>query len=274
MSAKRWALSVFFVWHVIATSLGSLALSDPLPPVGASEQPDPNLIAATLQPALDSVAAIVTPLPEALARAAGPLRRPAAIYRDIIGTSQNWKMFSIPPQVHQYLRVRYYVGPRDDAGQTAGGTPWTATELVLPAHREDRVRLFQAYRDSFRDKAMTVALQRFHRNRDDRLIKPDTASAELPDDLAPIGRYFARRFERQALRPNERIVRMEIWYGVAPMAPPGTTPDRARADARQSALREYYAGPIPNHFGRPVYPVYHAGEEESDITWVLEYFEP
>lgn len=284
MSPKRWALSLFFVWHLVATGVGSLATSDPLPPVdaaqdaaapaGASTPALHELISETLRPVLDSVAAKVAPLPEAVARAAGPIRRPAAIYRDVIGNSQNWKMFSSAPKMHQYLRVRYYVGPRNGDVETSDRRVWTATELVLPAHREDQVRLVQAYRDSYRDKAMTVALGRFHRRRTTDLIKQDTTSAELPDDIAPIGRYFARRFDRRALGPDERIVRVEIWYGIATMPLPGGTLDRAIVDRRLSVLRDYYEAPIENHFGHRVPPVYHGLESEADITWVLEYFEP
>jgi hypothetical protein len=281
MSVKRWALSVFFVWHLVVTGLGSLAVSDPLPPIeaappvatpaGESSPPVHDLIVATLRPVLDTVAATVMPFPGAVARAAAPLSRPAAFYREITGNSQNWKMFSSAPKTHQYLRVRYYVGPRDVGGNHGA---WTATELVLPAHREDQMRLVRAYRDSYRDKAMTVALGRFHRRRDEDLVKPDTTSAELPDDIAPIGRYFARRFERRALGPDERIVRTEIWYGIAPMALPGGTLDPAIVDARMATLRRYYEAPVENRFRRPVHPAYHALEEEAGITWILEYFEP
>jgi hypothetical protein len=195
-------------------------------------------------------------------------------YLAATGLGQNWKMFSSPPLVHQYMRVRYYVGPRGASGGGAAGAVWQATELIQPAHREDRIRLLQSYRDSFRDKAMAIALSRFRRNRDADLIRPDTTSAELPNDLAPIARYFARGFERRNLRPDERVVRAEIWYGEAPMPPPGSDFDSARTEARWAVLRTYYQGPVENHFGRPVYPVYHNVENEADIAWVLEYFEP
>jgi len=275
MSAKRWALSVFFVWHVVSTVLGSLDPSNVvLQPVGPPRHPENDPLAATLTPALDRAAAVAAAFPETLTRVARPLRGMFGAYLEITGLSQNWKMFSAPPEVHQYLRVRYYVGPRGDVLQTVANPAWTATELVLPAHREDEVRLFRGYRDSFRDKAMTTALQRFQRNRDANLLRPDTSSTELPSDLAPIGRYFARRFERDVLQPDERVLRTEIWYGVAPMPPPGATLDRPVTEARLSVLRGYYEGPVQDHFGRPVYPGYHSTEGEADIFWVLEYFEP
>ena len=274
MSAKRWALSVFFVWHVIATGLGSLEPSGFELTVGPPRHPENDPIAATLTPALDSLAAVVAPALDGFIRAARPLGQLAAAYLDIIAVGQHWKMFSIPPNTNEYVRVRYYVGPRAATGQTSLGPVWTATELVMPAHHEDEVKLFQAYRDSFRDKAMMVARDRFRRNLPTRLIKPDTVSSELPDDLAPIARYFARRFQREALRSDEDILRTEIWFGAAPMPPPGTTPDPTRVEARLSVVRGYYDGPVEDHFARPATPVYHAAEEESDIIWVLEYFEP
>lgn len=134
--------------------------------------------------------------------------------------------------------------------------------------------MFRGYWDAFRDKAMTSALARFHEERGRDLIRPDTTSAELPDHLAPVLRYFARRFERVALRPDERILRGEVWYGTAPMPAAGETVEPGRVEERHNALRQYFQGPVENHFGRPVYPVYHAGQREADIEWVLEYFEP
>jgi hypothetical protein len=268
MSAKHWALSAYFVWHIVSTVLGALGASNTVPPVGASRRPPGDALAAALTPVLDEIAAVVGPVQGALTREGSPLW-PFTRYLAVTGLSQNWRMFSAPPQEHQYLRVRYYVGPNREISNPV----WTATELVLPGHREDELRLFQAYRDSFRDKAITVALSRFHGARAD-LVRRDTASAELPDDLAPIGRYFARRFEKQALRPDERILRTEIWYGEAPMPPQGSTLDRASTDLRLAVLREYYDGPVQDHLTRPAYPVYHKSEVEADINWVLEYFEP
>jgi len=269
MSPVRWALSLFFVWHVTAIGLGSLESPGVVLPVGSPRHPENDRLAAALTPRLDRFAAVVQRLPRLILRVARPLQPFYGRYLQITGVSQSWKMFSNPPEVHQYLRVRYYIGPMDDPEPV-----WTATELVLPTQREDQVRLLSAYWASSRDKAFTSALQRFHQNRDNRLLKPDTRSTELPDDLAPVARYFARRFQRVALRKDERILRSEVWYGIAPMPGPGMEIDRLRADARLEILREYYQGPVENHLGRPDYPPYHAVQEEADITWFLEYFEP
>ena len=272
MSARRWAVSVFCVWHVLAIGLGSLASPGAVLEVGPPRHPTNDPIAAALTPALDTAAAVVAPVLDGIIDAAAPLQRWAAEYLALTGVGQSWKMFTNPPEVHQYLRIRYFVGRTTI--DTAGESAWTATELVFPAHREDDVRLVRGYWAAFRDKAMTSALQRFHENRHSRLLKAETKSAELPDDLAPIARYFAKRYQNRALGPDERIVRTEVWYGVAPMPPPGGTYEPARVDARLSVLRGYYDGPVENHFGRPARTPYHSSENEADITWVLEYYEP
>ena len=270
MSAKRWALSGLLAWHVVAITLGSLASPGAVLPVGPPRHPTSDVFAATLTPPLDVFAAWVAPIPSGLARAAGPLQGLAANYLAFTGVSQSWKMFSNAPEVYQYLRVRYYVGQRANGLRPE----WTATELVLPAHREDELRVFHGYWDAFRDKAMTSALQRFHTARSNKLLRGDTTSAELPDHIAPIGRYFARRFERSALRPDERVLRTEIWYGVAPMPRAGETASARQVDERHAVLREYYAGPVENHYIEASYPQYHIVETEADIDWYLEYFEP
>jgi hypothetical protein len=273
MSLKQWALSVLFVWHLIATVLGAFASSDEERSVAVSSQPPTDALAALVTPVLDRIAAAVAPFPSTLARTSGPFRSVTNFYLQITGLGQNWKMFSGPPKVHQYMRVRYYVGPRGDFGGFPANPAWFATELIQPAHREDRVRFLQSYRDSFSDKAMAIAMSRFRRDRDAELIRPNTTSAELPDDLAPIARYFARRFETRNLRSDETVLRTEVWYGEAPMPLPGTS-DPESTEARWAVLRPYYEGPVENHFGRPYYPVYHNAEEEGDIFWILEYFEP
>ena len=41
-----------------------------------------------------------------------------------------------------------------------------------------------------------------------------------------------------------------------------------------SVLRDYYQGPVENHFGTSAYPPYHSEQDQADIRWFLEYFEP
>ena len=151
-------------------------------------------------------------------------------------------MFSNPPRYDEYLRVRYYIGREKGSRPTR-----MATELVMPAGREDQLRLFRAYRHSYEDKAYSIALERFYANRPAHLIAPNTRSQDLPDDLAPIGRYYARRFAARALTARERILRVEVWRGSALTPPPGQAADKAARLARQAALLEY----LPGSRGRP-----------------------
>src|SRR5204863_6078287 len=114
-----------------------------------------------------------------------------------------------PPPYDRYFRVRYYVG-------SPSRPTWTARELVYPAHREDQVRVLTSFRDSYEDKAFEIAYNEFYTHRDAKTIRDDTRSSELPPDLAPIARYFARRFQDTHLLPDERLVRVEVWHGTAP----------------------------------------------------------
>lgn len=274
MPSKRWAVSAFIVWHLVAILVGALGTPAEGRPAPASDAPPADALSAALSPVFDRVARSATVIPAGLELVARPVRRAINTYLQLIALGQNWRMFSVPPKVHQYLRVRYYIGPRETT-DIAGAT-WTATELIMPAHREDEVRWLRSYRDSFTDKALAVALQKFQiaRDEDEALIAPDTRSADLPDDLAPVARYYARRFVRVALQPEERLIRTEVWYGSAPIPAPGSISDRTATDARWEVLRKYYEGPVEDHFGRPVVPGYYTAEKEADIVWILEYFEP
>ena len=149
-----------------------------------------------------------------------------------------------------------------------------ASELVMPAHREDRVRLWQSYRDSYQDKAMEIALIGFQRRRKANTIAPGTKSTELPDDFAPVARYFARRFEQRVLtEAGDKVVRIEVWVGNADADKFGEAVDTKRLARRLEVLQSYYEGPVERRFNVPPYPPYHAGETEADIQWILEYFE-
>jgi hypothetical protein len=176
-------------------------------------------------------------------------------------------MFSNPPQWDEYLRTRYYIKP-------ATGRLYTATELVWPALREDRVRLVESYRASYQDKAIAIALASFYGHRKAALIQPDTRSDQLPDDLAPIGRYFARKYVASELKGSgARIVRTEVWVGRAATAPLGQPRDDEALRSRRAALEAYYEGPVEERLNVRPYPPYHGGETEAEIQWLLEYFE-
>ncbi len=274
MSAPRLALSVGLLWHVLALCVGAIPPPGTLPSDIAVRRPDTDVVARRATPALDWLALSLAPLAEWCATATAPVRPVVDTYLGALGLRQQWRMFSVPPVVDEYLRVRYYVGPvSSDPGGNAPAPRWVATELVMPAHREDMPRLVRSFRDSYRDKAMAVALEAFARRRREAAIRPDTRPEELPDALAPIARYFSRRFAATGLLPEERILRTEVWYGTALITPVGEMSTPAARDARRATLAAYYGGAVEERFAVPPYPPYNAGETEADIQWVLAYYE-
>lgn len=265
---RRRLAAAFVCWHLFAIVLGALPPPERFsnsPVRDLSLQSAPVLWAGTTL--FDGLAAAVAPLVSGIWRVTRPVRPAVNWYLRLTGLGQSWAMFSNPPQVDQYVRVRYYVQPRS-------GDTWTATELVMPAHREDRVRLFQSYRDSYRDKAIAIALDAFYRNRRPSQIVPDAKPEQLPDDLAPIARYFRRTYEARHLAgTGARVIRTEVWVGNAPIPPMGTPIDRDAHAARRAALSLYWAGPVEQRVRAPGLPPYHGLEEEADIDWLLEYYE-
>lgn len=266
MSRARWAVSLFIAWHLAAIVLGALPPPGRLAPVQI-RRPATDTVSERLVEALDTVAATLVSGEAALWRVLAPVRVPAAAYLRVAGLSQPWGMFSDPPKFDQYVRVRYFVRP-------PRGPLWAATELVMPAHHEDDVRLVRSFRDSSRDKAMTIAAENFLRRLARRAIGPETKTAALPDDLAPVARTFAHAFQRGRLRSGGgTLVRTEVWLGTAPTPAPGTPVDDTMREARRALLHRYYEGVVEQHVAVPPIPPYHALDREGDIEWILEYFE-
>jgi hypothetical protein len=265
-------VSVFVVWHLTAIVLGAI------PPPDRVSAPSARQHRNALGPAgdrvtdaFDALASVIQPITNGVWWVTRPLHRAADSYRALTGLGQAWGMFSNPPGSDQYVRTRYYIQPGTQASESRR---WIASELVMPAHREDRVRLVRSYRDSYQDKAIAIALETFYRRRASALIRPNTRPDELPNDLAPIGRYFARLFERRVLAGTaQRIIRTEVWVGSAPSPDPGGSMDRTARLTRLAALQAYFDGPVEQRLTVPPFPPYHAGEQEADIQWVLEYYE-
>ena len=265
---RQRLIAAFLAWHLFAISVAALPPPNRLshfPPRDPSTALNPVFYRITL--ALDAVAYGTEVVESAAWRATRPLHRAITYYLRLTGLGQTWSMFANPPTYAQYMRVRYYV-------RSPAGREWVATELVLPANREDRTRTFQSFRDSYRDKALGVAIGRFYDRRRRELIAPNTRPEQLPTDLAPIARYFSREFARTHLAGgNERVVRTEVWVGTAPIPRLGDELDEADRLERAVVLQAYYDGPIEQRINVPLYPPYHAGEREADIGWVLEYYE-
>lgn len=264
---RRLLVTVFLAWHLFAIFVAAL------PAESRRTQFSERDPASALNPvfyritlALDAVARAADMVESGILRATRPVRRVIGSYVRITGLSQTWSMFANAPTFAQYLRVRYYV-------ESPAHRQWMATELVLPSHREDGVRTFQSFRDSYRDKALGIAIGRFYSHRKTNMIDPGTRPEQLPTDLAPVARYFSREFSRAHLAPGERVRRVEVWVGTAPIPPVGTAADPDARLERAVALSTYYEGPIEQRINVPPDPPYHGGEREADITWLLEYFE-
>jgi hypothetical protein len=170
------------------------------------------------------------------------------------------------------MRVRYYVGSSPIPGLPSRVT-WTSTELVLPAHREDRIRAVQSFLDSSRDKALAIALDDFNTKLATYIDRQGRLPRELPDDLAPITRYFGRRFTRESLKSNERLLRTELWYAEVPNPVRGEALNPAVVEARLAVLRTYYDGPVRGPASSYGTLAYGSSEIEADIKWTLKYFE-
>jgi hypothetical protein len=263
MSPFRWALSGFLVWHLLALFVRALPPPDLYPVTDLA--PRPAAEGTPVTPLLDTLARGLRPVALGLARITRPVSRPANVYLNTIGFAQQWRMFSRPPTNDQYVRLQYYVGKTQPE--------WAATELVVPASPEYQARLVRSYLDSTRDKAIMVALENFQRLREPLKLRPDMRPSELPDYVAPVLRYFANRFARQRLLPGEKILRAELWYGVAPMTLAGKPNDDLLRQRRKAVIEKYYDGPVEMRGVIPSYPQYHTVEREGDILWLLDYFE-
>lgn len=272
MSATRWAVSLFLLWHVTATAVGSIPSADRLEErkvAGPSRHPNDDPIAAVMTPRLDAIAIDFWRVASGISDAAGSLPAYARLYLRSLGLGQQWTMFGSPPTRDEYMRLRYFIGSASDHRLA-----WAATELIYPASREDQIRLGKAYWDKHRDKAIYNANTAFRQRLQARMkVESQAESTELPDDFAPIVRYFARQFQRDRLGVDERLLRTEFWYGGVPNLPRGTPVNIGVREARLAALQKYYDGPIEDRLDPPPYGPLRAVEREADITWSLQYFE-
>jgi hypothetical protein len=262
---RKYLIPAFVIWHLVAIIEGAV------PPATQFTFPERQSLSASgmlverVTPVLDGLSAAIVPVVRSVRWVTSPIRPITRRYRALTGLGQSWNMFSNPSRNDRYVRVRYHI-------QSPQGRRWTATELISPANREDRMRWFQSFRDSYRDKDLNISLTNFYNHRKADSIRPDTRPSELPNDLAPIAHYFERRF-RRGLSSTERIVRVEVWYGLAPTPPPGQSTEEDRLAQRRAVLQDYYEGPIEQRVRTPPLPPYHGVETEADIRWILEYYE-
>ena len=112
-------------------------------------------------------------------------------------------------------------------------------------------------------------MDNFEERRSGRAGRQEPDDEVPPDDLIPVVRFFAGRFSREHLTPGERLVRVEVWRGRAPIQPRGVPGDN---EEREQLLERYYAGSLRRP--APVSTSVQGGvEKEADITWTLAYIE-
>jgi len=256
MSRGQWLTSAFIVLHVGAMLLATT-------PAPAREQylaiDAREEARAAGRNAWDALARAVAPPLLGLTRTLAAPRRPADRYLHSLGFDEQWTMFANPPRTDEYLRLRYVIGSRE-AGMTGVEI---VDELLLPGAREYDVRGVQSFRDSYRDRAMNTAIDRFHQNAASR---GGVATGDV-SDYEPIVAFFGRRL-RASLDSSRQLLRVEVWHGSAPSAMGGLSD---AASIRWTVLEDYRqrANDRTARFS-PAPPLF-AIEREADITWTLEF---
>ena len=272
MTSLRWVVSLLIAFHLIALVTAAIPAPAALRPVSAiattsTNHPPQNAVAAVVTPVLDRAAGIVSRFQPVLFRTLRPVRRLSRPYISAGVGGQQWNMFSSPYTVDQYLRIDYYVtfdgGPR---GQRL------LRELVLPADHEEHVRGLHQFRDKFVLNTVDgyfAAINRGRRDSDDAVSDEEYARRSFE----PIARYFGRRVHRY-LASDERLVRTEVWYGVAPIPAAGLrVPTKVHVE-RLDALNLYHDGPSQVISRAAQTRRRGATDLTADIRWRLEYIHP
>jgi len=258
MSAWRLALSALIVYHLAALSIDAIPPPSSLIRVGSIRPPQTTVVARYVTPILDRVALFAARANRYLFAIVSAPRRLTNPYIEA-GLTQKWNMFSEPDTDDRYLRLAYVVSPGPSE------KPIVVRALVFPAHREDAVRLLHDYRD----KAVMLVLREFAQ---DRTKHPDQTPTW--STFTPLVRYFRHRYEEEYLTRGRTVTRTEVWYGSAPMPPPGDRLDEQDVSTRLDVLRNYYDGPVPAIFTNGVSGSVGSQEREADIVWTLEHIEP
>jgi hypothetical protein len=265
MTPSHWLISAFIVFQLLSIVIGSTPDPASLPAPIPADRAALTALGATVAPILDAAVGPLQTLNAELWRGTRWARRPVRLYLGATKQYQRWNMFSRPLRQHQYVHLRYYVA--------SGGSHLLRVqrELIYPSHAGGHVRLLKAYSDSFRDKAITLALeahaQRLKRERTRQALGPAFERAQV--ELVPVIRPFALRQVALTLAPGERLVRAELWSGVAPMPRPGEVLPSDVLEARQKTLEGYDAvtdlGLIPD----TDIPPFGAVSHDADIDWRL-----
>ncbi len=221
-------------------------------------------LGAAVAPVLDRVEGPVRWLDRAVWRATRWIDRPVRTYLRGTRQFQRWTMFTHPLRTHEYLHVRYYVASPSSQQLRVH------RELIYPSHTVG-IRLFRSFADSFRDKALMLTLDGYSRRlkREQAKYGADRGAEEAQAELFPIIKPFARRQSDRILGPGERLVRAELWKGVAPMPGPQQVLPADVYDARQEAIKEYDAVTDLSYVGTNELAPLRAGMIDRDIYWTL-----
>ena len=263
MSRSRWALSALILFHLTAVAVATVPAPgdvDALEP--RSRTAGRDAVAAALTPLFDRAATIVFDVQRTLHGLLRPLRRASQLYVGA-GIPQRWRMFANPPTDDRFIRLDYYV-------ESSPGAPalWVSSEIVLPVGAAESLRYF-------RGKAIRNALDTYVEKESGHLgivLEAEEVDRRLFSELVPLVTHFRARFAASQLTPPARIVRTALWYGSAPIPPPGRRADDAALAERERRLAAYEQR-SPRPASRLILPRRGQVEQEADVRWRLEYVE-
>src|SRR5206468_4497390 len=272
--SNRPIVSIFLIGHLTALAVSAVpSPSDLRSAEGVRESAD-DAVSSRVRPALDSAAWLLQGFVGRAWRFTGWIRPMVKGYVGRLGLTQNWSMFGNPPRGSEYLRLRYYSAR---AQPVDGGAFMVATELVFPVVPETETRLFQAYWQAARDKAVSNALVAYFRQRLDRkeagqssvLAGDEALDRALARSFVPVVHFFSHEYVRSRLPAGDRLVQTEAWYGFAASRFRGDGP--LSPEARATAIERYYRGPLRQSVSESPFHAIDSTEREADILWVLIY---
>jgi len=255
MSRFRWVVSVLLLYHLSAILVDAIPAPGELTRPKEVRHPEGRMMTRVLTPLLDTAALRLAELDSVLFRWSQPVRRVTQRYIKL-GLSQRWTMFAAPARNDQYIRIDYFA-------RTPSGDLMRYQELILPKSREDRVRFFH----DFQDKATSSLWTAFNQAAAQKVQDPSGV-----DELAQSLRFFKARFRLEHLSDRDQIVRTEVWFGSAPIPPPGDQQADEALRLRLAAVPSYYSDHRKTPFSGP-YSGLGREERELDITWLLAYLE-
>jgi hypothetical protein len=265
MSPTHWLISAFIVFHLLSIVVGSTP--DPAT-LKSQVAPDREVLTSAgrlMAPVLDATVEPIRTLDRAVWNATGWCRPSVRKYLGTTKQYQRWNMFSRPMRRHEYMHLRYYIAsPQTNLLRVQ-------RELISPGHTGGNVRLFKSFADSFRDKAISLAYDAYSRRlqREGKKQSAAIARERSQVELIPVMRPFIERRHSQLLGPGERLVRVELWRGYAPMPRPGQLLPFDTYERRQEVLAGYDAISDLDLIAPSELAPLGARMEDADIEWGL-----